>query len=175
MSDQIKTLIITDYMGTSVAEPEEEAVNIARLFKQDFDIDLNWTHQTAANNLENINPKLIIIDYGGLLPGSDVDIHQMRAVLNWAQDHPSRLVLIWTSFTANIWKYELEDEFKEADNVLLWEPGESTHFFSFDEAEKHQAEVVMKIRHWYNLPKPKPPDLSEYHSNLKTPPGRKKE
>ena len=173
MTDKIKTLIVTDYMGTLTQEPEEEAEDIARQFQQDYKIELDWTHQTAANNLDEVNPKLIIIDYGGIMPGSDTDLHQVRAVGKWAQAHPSRLVLIWTSFTSRIWKFDLEDEFDEMDNVLLWEPGGEYYHSStpFDELQEHQQETILKIRYWYNIPEPTA-EPTEPVLKLK-PPGRR--
>lgn len=151
MSKKIKTLIVTDYMGSLGTQPEEEAEYIARLFLEMYGIELDWQHSTSVDTRE-YTPDLIIIDYGGILPGSDMDVWELRQLAEWAAEHPSKLALIWTSFTAKVWVFELEDEFKDLDNILLWVPvgpnGRRT-LPDFDTEHIHQESVAQKIRFWY--------------------------
>jgi hypothetical protein len=144
----IKTLIVTGYMGSLGERPEEEAAYIARLFLELYGMQLDYTHTTAVNEID-ASYRLVIIDYGGLMPGAESAAEwQVRAVCEWAEEHPSRLVLIWSLFTAKIWKSEVEDHFHEQSNILLWVPVDDRGWsaLKLDEETKYQNKVTDTIK-----------------------------
>lgn len=119
----IKTLIITDYMGWSGATPEEEAEQIANNFIGSYGITLDYQHHTFVPSSIDSGVKLIIMDYGGVLPGADdMVVAQIRHLCEWAELHPSKLLLIYTAFTSRFYHFDLEDRFGELPNILHWEP-----------------------------------------------------
>jgi len=117
----IKTLIVTDYMGTLGMEPEEEAALIALQFMA-HGISLDWVHSVYVAKHKEVNPDLIIIDYGGILPGSSTDVIQIRELCEWLENHPGKLGLIWTSHTTMIYNFELAGDFEHLDNLIFMEP-----------------------------------------------------
>lgn len=173
MTKRIKTLIINDMGGGGGMSPEEEAEQIAYYMKELHDIDLDWTHTTAlgVGTLDEINPKFIILDYGGAAMGYGNNGYvQVDAVVRWAIEHPSRLLLIYTAYTL----YMVDDvmEFEDLpDNILPWDPT-SDYKKKADAADRfdYMDIVAIKIRHWYGLPEPEEPDPEDY--KLDTPPGR---
>lgn len=151
LSKPLKTLIVTDYMGSFSETPEEEAAYIAEVFAQ-RGIDLDYEHSYFVHKESEVNPKLIIIDYGGILPGNDTDIMQLRQLANWLEEHPSRLGLIWTSFTHRAWQFELADQFKHVDNLLVWQPVNEHGIdvnMTIDKEWKHQDEIIDRIVAWF--------------------------
>jgi hypothetical protein len=65
---------------------------------------------------------LLVIDYGGMsscMGGEDRSRMEVRMACNWAEDHPGRPVVIWTSFTARLYRGELEAEFGHLGNILI--------------------------------------------------------
>jgi hypothetical protein len=145
----VKTLIVTDFMGWSQQTPEEEAESIAKQFKDDHGIILDYTHSIFVHHADEVNPKLIIMDYGGLLPGSDTDVIQLRSLSNWLEDHPSRLAILWTAFTSRAYRWELEDEFEGLDNLMHWIPVDSSGMSQWsifsDELDQHQNKIIERL------------------------------
>jgi len=156
MPTRVKTLIITDPTGGAGMSPEEEADFIARYMAEMYGIVLNYVHSTAAQSLKEVQPHLVILDYGGASIGyGDTGYHQIEYVLKWAEDHPSKLVLIYSLFTT--WMvHEIQEDIEPLDNVLFWDPSDKEYRRSlpWDERDKHQNELALKIRHWYDLPEP---------------------
>lgn len=168
----IKTLIVTDYAGSAI-KPEQEADEIATYFGDYHGLYLNYTHSTSVHVASERSPEFIIMDYGGIMPGSDNDVWQLRQLCEWAESHPGKLVLIWTSFTSRVWKFELENEFGHLDNVLHWKPvrsdGSTQYDILTDVWEKYEDELVEKIRQWYG----QPPKSMEVQPKIENTPGRK--
>lgn len=170
MTTRIKTLIIADPSGSAGMEPEEEADFIARYMAELHGIVLNYTITTGAHMLDEIKPDLVILDYGGAMMGyGDTAFSQVSYVLKWAEEHPSKLVLIYTLFTT--WMvHEVYEDIIPLDNVLFWDPSDKyRRSMTWDKKDSHQAELALKIRHWYGLPEPED-DSADYNiDDLKTP------
>lgn len=145
----IKTLIIMDYMGGSDMTPEEEAAHIAEQFDVLHGIRLNYDFSSHANDIWR-EYKLIIMDYGGAagMGADDTIVYQFREVTRWAEEHPSRLVLFWTSCTSRFWHWEIKDEFEDLANVLFYDPvnehGEAMRIN--DSLFDHQDQVIQTIK-----------------------------
>lgn len=164
----VKTLIITDLGWGTGEEAEKEGADIAKYMLELHGIELDYTHVTAigVGTLDEIKPDLIIMDYGGA-HGSygNHGYVQVDAAIKWAQEHPSKLLLVYTQYTL----YMVEDvmDFKDLpDNVLPWSPDPSYTKLRWD---KYQEEVALKIRHWYGIPEPEEPDPEEYKIDLNKP------
>ena len=161
--------MILDPSGSVGMEPEEEAESIAKYLAELYGIALNYTVTTGAQLLDEVKPDLVILDYGGAMMGyGDTAFNQVDYVLKWAEEHPSKLVLIYTLFTT--WMvHEIQEDIDPLDNVLFWDPSDKyKHSLKWQERDAHQEELALKIRHWYGAPDPEEPDPKDYQ--LKTPP-----
>lgn len=65
---------------------------------------------------------IVVFDFGGLMPGTNLGTDQSRALIQYAQDHPSTLILIISDFTfTRFIQPEMDDlGLKELRNVKLW-------------------------------------------------------
>lgn len=65
---------------------------------------------------------LVVFDYGGMsiMGARDTSLAQTRAMYEWAENHPSSLVLIWSAYTADLYE-EVTEEIKatELANVIF--------------------------------------------------------
>ena len=173
MTKRIKTLIITDPTGGAGMDPEEEADFIARYMAEVHGVVLDYIHSTAAQAIKEVKPHLVILDYGGASIGyGDAGYSQIEYVLKWAEDHPSKLVRIYSLFTTWV-VHEIQEDIEPLDNVLFWDPSEKEYRRSlpWEEREEHQEELALKIRHWYGLPEPDD-NLDEYKIDDLITPGR---
>lgn len=67
-------------------------------------------------------PELLIIDYGGMSASGahGTALFNVRYMLEWMDDHPGRLIIIWTMFTEYLFEEAIEEmEVRERDNVVL--------------------------------------------------------
>ena len=53
---------------------------------------------------------LILFDWGGMALGNSLMEHQLRALVQYAEDHPSTLIAIRSAMCADSLRYDLEDE-----------------------------------------------------------------
>lgn len=167
---KIKTLIIADPAGGVGNTPEEEGDFMAKYLAEVHGIVINYTVTTAAQTLDEAKPDLVILDYGGAMMGyGDGAWRQVDYVLKWAENHPSKLVLIYTLFTT--WMvHEIQEDINTLDNVLFWDPSDKyRRSMPWDERAKHQEVVALKIRHWYGVPEPEPEEINPDDYKLETP------
>jgi hypothetical protein len=67
--------------------------------------------------------ELVVIDYGGMTQGYGTwgqCAAAVRAVVEWADSHPSGIVLFWTQYTAWIYEEEISDTFDPGKNKNIW-------------------------------------------------------
>lgn len=133
----VKVAIVVDIMGDN----EEEIAEMMDELRARIEIDaelLVWG--AAVDIIDDPRVDLVIIDYGGMLPGCDDLVRgNFRYVAEWAENHPSKLVMIWTSFSVIIYQDEVGGEFDHLDNIILWG---ASRWTSRDKVEQ-------KIRAWY--------------------------
>lgn len=101
----IKTAIIVDPTGWSMATPEQEVEE----HKERFGILLAPARLDAYRAMHpgdggkhGIQPgtELVLYDFGGMVPGStDLMESNARALVKWAEDHPGALVVIVSRMT----------------------------------------------------------------------------
>jgi hypothetical protein len=161
----VKTLIVCD---PATNDPLKDAEDIASYLEDAHGIVLDWTHLEAVGvkTLGEIKPDFIVLDYGGTsMAYGNSGYVQVAEFVKWAKEHPSKLLLIYTSHTM----YMVDDvlDFEDApDNVMEWVPDPlKTKKKYFD----HQDEIALKIRHWYGMPEPEEPDPDQYKLDLKKP------
>jgi len=158
---RIRVGIVNDWMTQDNMTMEEEAEYIFEELKETFlgaDLELAASgmgvHKVTERRLD-----LLVIDYGGVLPGTDTPVHQIRAALHWGQEHPSGLVYLYTRHTRRIYEFELQEEFGELDNVE----------YRYDEDPRGE-EVRKRVRMWFGLTDADV--VQEPVSELKVPKGR---
>lgn len=115
----IKCLIITDPVGE---ESSDEIIkSISSATDTPFENFVVLAHHHGVDReTKDIAERadVLIIDYGGMSWGAtDAVVSQVRFVCEWAKEHPSKLAIIFTSFTAEIYAQELLDEFGECKNI----------------------------------------------------------
>jgi len=123
----IKTAILVDYMGSDFGNttPEMEIAqhveNYTELLKP---ATLDWyqIHQFHESVLKP-GTKLVLFDYGGVMLGNSLSQDNSRALLKWAENNPSALVIVASSFTYHhTVKYEMEELGLTLANVVEGHP-----------------------------------------------------
>ncbi len=114
----IRIAIVVDSMAGFVITPEQEIEEIIEfLTVKCFPISL----VAGGEHMGIIDGKsvdLLIIDYGGLGPGAGgLAVSQIRAACEWAENHPGKIMIIWSNFTREIYIDELEEHFGDLDNI----------------------------------------------------------
>jgi len=92
-------------------------------------------------------PDLLIIDYGGMssMGAHDTALFNVKETLKWMDDHPGKLIIIWTMFTEYLFAEAIEEmEIKERNNVIL------IGKLKADELD----EAWSKVRLWFGIEKP---------------------
>lgn len=121
---RIKTAIIVDFMGSSMATPEDEVVAHkekygALLAPAVLDVHEPRHAWPGDYGIEE-GTELVIYDFGGLMPGSSLMEDNARGVIEWANDHPNGLVIVASSFTySHFIKREMKDMCLDLFNVVL--------------------------------------------------------
>ncbi len=116
----IKTIIITDPLGE---ETTDEIINQLskdmKISLEQFNVVLHDMAVTEVVEEKSSNVDLIVIDYGGMTIGaSDTCVAQIKWVCEWAKEHPGKLVILFTMFTAELYVDELEQEFGDCENII---------------------------------------------------------
>lgn len=133
----IRISIVTDFpMHCPAEEEREEIANELR----------GWLGETELvyagfNLLEACNkmPDLLLLDYGGAYTTgtSDTIGYNLRYARQWAEDHPGKLLVLWTRFTGDAYKVEAEEELGPLDNVC------------YPSSPVFRAEMLGKIKGWF--------------------------
>jgi len=120
LKGSLRLAIIVDPMGWSQQGPDEEIEQMVETLEDVSRIKMNLIASgQGAQVIAGKNLDLVVIDYGGMGYGSgDTAKAQISYVYNWAEDHPKSLLMVWTPYTADIYK-EVEEEFGELSNVFL--------------------------------------------------------
>lgn len=104
----MKTAIIVDPVGCMDYTPEDEIAAYTKRYERLLGRKLKVT--TPAYVDPDMDAELVIYDFGGLMPGSDLMNSNARTLVQWAADHPNALVVIMSEFTyRNYVKYEAEE------------------------------------------------------------------
>lgn len=107
--------IFVDWMGTGTltgveVTREQEIDQIKTWFKAFFGKKFKFDFVDSPDLLELINKQLdvLVVDYGGVLPGcSDLISHLMRAINKYVVENPSCLLVLWSEMTAENYRDEM--------------------------------------------------------------------
>lgn len=134
---QLTVAIIVDPMGCGEATASDEIVEHKKRFSLVLsDYDLKFT--TPRCVMTDMIADLVLYDFGGMLPGTSLMEDNSRAVIQWAADHPSSLVVVISSYTfAAYVKPEMEAlGLRDIKNVIQDDYEESTITSWFGKAGK---------------------------------------
>ena len=117
----VKSLIITDYMGGETTEEVlDELSSSLNVPATIFDVIGHYEAITEEAEEKSERADLLIFDYGGVvgLGSPGMVSFQTRWVCEWADNHPGKLVILLTMFTAEIYLDEFEKEFGHCHNII---------------------------------------------------------
>ena len=117
----IKIGIINDPLGSSGFTPEEEAEEIALTLRSSGLASELVAHGNDLRAVQDKDIDVLIIDYGGMSVYGSFESaeYNIRRACEWAEEHPGKLMVIWTPFTARAYEGELQDRFGHLDNILM--------------------------------------------------------
>jgi hypothetical protein len=111
MSNQtaIRTCYFLDPMGSAGRTPEEEAIQQTGFFEDEYGCKLDYHMARNTSEIQD-GTELLLFDFGGMMMGNSLCEDNSRRVIQWAEDHPSSLVVIISAFTYNnVFRYEIQD------------------------------------------------------------------
>jgi ABC-type transport system substrate-binding protein len=118
-----KVAIVVDSLASTSETVEEQIEGIVDHLRY-IGVDVTLTY--SGTDIWDFTDKqkhvdLLIIDYGGLwaTPGisDSVAVDPIREACEYAENHPSTLLVIWTFFTKQAYEFELESEFGHLTNI----------------------------------------------------------
>ncbi len=122
---KILTGILVDPMGHGFGEvsPEQEIEGHIHDYSELLRPDALKPYRLQSAHEIKPGTRLVLFDYGGMMPGSDdLVLSECRALLQWATDNPSGLVVVISSFTyRNQIQYEMEEMGLTPHNVVCRE------------------------------------------------------
>ena len=113
-----------DPMGETIEEQAQGAVReLNYLFglrgKQSLDVDIVQVESWVSKEALDRRYDLVIVDYGGvgfLTASAKLNIWKL---CEYAKNHPSTLLIIWTGHTSEIYEDELESEYGNLTNITM--------------------------------------------------------
>lgn len=108
---------VQDFSNDNEEEREVALSELELWTKRPFEVV--W-HGTEREMPKMPDVDLLLVDYGGLhhAYGDAIEVYG-RAVKRWADEHPGKLVLLWTAFTAACYKAVFEDFQSGEANILM--------------------------------------------------------
>lgn len=149
MPEKLKVYALFDFMGSSDKTTEEEAADaIEQLAVEGIEAELVGCTSYITDDM-NHSVDMLLVDFGGVMPGAQDTIDSnLREVRKWAEEHPGKLVVIWTQFTAEMYYNAVDSEFGDIDNVIYLFA--SMHHDDFYESTFDRMDTMYdKIRAWY--------------------------
>ena len=104
-------LVVLDPASTSGMTTADELRDIVEVWRDLHSIELDTTlrERFSPHGRDADGCEVLIFDWGGMSLGNDLMEHQLRWVLQWAEDHPSALVVV-RSRAGLYLKHEFLDE-----------------------------------------------------------------
>jgi len=118
----LKTAILVDPMGHGFGDysPEMEAANHLKTYKELLKpAELKAIRVWTPGSIEP-GTDLLIYDFGGMMPGTDLMDSNAHSAVQWAKDNPNSLLVVVSRFTYDQYiKYELEELGLDLFNVIV--------------------------------------------------------
>jgi hypothetical protein len=95
---RIKTAFFVDPVGSMGVTPEEEMQREKESLEDELGVKLDIHRVVHMGQIEQ-GTDLLLFDYGGMMMGNSLAEDNSRRVIQWAEDHPSALVVIISTFT----------------------------------------------------------------------------
>lgn len=95
---RIKTAFWADLMGACGMTPEEEMKQQKEWAEEELGVKLDIHMPMNISQIEE-GTELVFFDYGGMMLGNSLMEDNSRHLVRWAEDHPSALVVIVSTFT----------------------------------------------------------------------------
>lgn len=99
---ELAVAIIVDFMGSSMASPEEEIAEHKKRFSEILK-GFSLKFSTPKCVMPDLSADLVIYDFGGMMPGTPLMEDNSRQIVRWASDHPSALVVVVSSHTFGVY------------------------------------------------------------------------
>lgn len=129
---RIKTAIWVDPFGSMSETPEEQIKREQENYEDELGVKLDVHTPQHLGQIEE-GTDLVLFDYGGMMAGNSLCEDNSRGLIRWAEDHPSALVVIISTFTYdNAFRYEIADHLG-LDRV--------PQHFSLPEGEQHKTPI----------------------------------
>lgn len=166
----IRVAWVNDIVGSLGRSPEEEVAEEIVELQEDLGYKMDLVaHDRFMENVDQLDIDLLVFDYGGASSSySDTPWTQLEAACRWAQEHPGRLVLLYTTFTGKMYRNLLRYESAKnlgSENIMYWWPPTYAGPDE-DEAQKEHVKAWFVGGDFepYWQPDPNPP-----HAGLKVP------
>ena len=165
----IRVAWVNDIVGSAGRTAEEEAAEEFQRLQQDLGYKLEMVaHSRFVRSVDQVDIDVLVFDYGGASGSySDTPQTQLELSCQWAQEHPGRLVLLYSSFTGRMYerlvKHEAYKEL-ESDNVMYW------HLPGYEHTVRDDIKHQDQVKAWFvggdfePWVEPKPP-----HAGMKAP------
>jgi len=136
----IRVAIIADRATTNWEEDVAEMFEAIkfRLPTAELAVKGNGLHVIDGQTID-----LLVLDYGGAAVYGDLTAaeQQLRVACEWTENHPGKVLVIWTTFTAKIYELELAAEFGHLGNVL----------FKYHADHSYDDGFYNALTQWYKL------------------------
>lgn len=86
---------------------------------------------------------LLVFDYGGAssLGSDDTCLDQFETACKWAEEHPGRLLLLWTTFTVMLYRRGIKDNHQSANVLWRFDPNNTSQ----EADDRHRK----RIKAWF--------------------------
>lgn len=124
---RIKTAIWVDPAG-SMGETSEQQIKRAKDYYEDeLGVKLNVHTPQNISEIEE-GTDLVLFDYGGMMYGNSLAEDNSRRLVRWAEDHPSALVIVVSTFTFDrAFRYAIEEHLNTAVPYQYSKPDGKRH------------------------------------------------
>ena len=121
---RVRALVVLDPIGTMAQSADDEFDELVERWRVDYGLDLSHAKRRdhfAPDDTDGVD--LVIFDWGGMSIGNDLMGHQLRHLIQWAEDHPSGLVVILSGFA---WQYVEHDISEDLPPNVIQDNGDMT-------------------------------------------------
>lgn len=146
----IKIAVFNDVIAWSGQTSREEAEDIVAFFNENIG-ESKLVHHSNRFSPSDVprSTDVVVIDYGGIMLGAYDHVKDTtRLALEWAEDHPSNPLVIWSSFQGRLYKDEFEQAFAGRDENVFFRYGKERQNPSWAENQKQTESIIRDMKLW---------------------------